>query len=97
MKLSAVIEDKLQLEYHYLTTLFSSVEGVTIERYAILQRIERVKELLMYGELSLGEIADKMSYSSIQHLSQQFKKITGITPSKFRELRENTRKPLDKV
>ena len=97
LKLSAILEDKLQLDYHYLTTLFSSVEGVTIERYAILQRIERVKELLMYDEESLSEIAFNMGYSSVQHLSQQFKKITGLTPSQFRELKENRRKPLDKV
>lgn len=97
LKLSAILEDKLQLDYHYLTTLFSSVEGVTIERYAILQRIERVKELLMYDEESLSGIAFEMGYSSVQHLSQQFKKITGLTPSQFRQLKENRRKPLDKV
>jgi AraC-like DNA-binding protein len=96
-KLSAILEDTLRLDYRYLTTLFSSVEGMTIERYAILQRIERVKELLMYDEQSLSEIADKMGYSSVQHLSQQFKKITGLTPSQFRDLKENRRKPLDKV
>ncbi|ULQ51326.1 helix-turn-helix domain-containing protein [Flavihumibacter fluvii] len=97
IKLSVLLEEKLGLDYHYLTTLFSSVEGVTIEKYAILQRIERVKELLMYGELSLSEIAWQMGYSSVQHLSQQFKKSTGLTPSQFREMKENLRKPLDKV
>ena len=97
MKLSALLEDKLKMEYHYLTTLFTSVEGVTIEKYTILQRIEKVKEFLMYAELSLSEIADQMGYSSVQHLSQQFKKVTGSTPSQFRELKENRRKPLDKV
>ena len=97
LKLSALLEEKLQMDYHYLTTLFSSVEGVTIEKYTILQRIERVKELLMYDELSLSEIADQMGYSSVQHLSQQFKKVTGMTPSQFRDLKENKRKPLDKV
>ncbi|MBS1601513.1 MAG: AraC family transcriptional regulator [Bacteroidetes bacterium] len=97
LKLSAVLEDKLQLDYRYLTTLFSSVEGMTIERFAILQRIEKVKELLMYDEESLSEIALKMGYSSVQHLSQQFKKVTGMTPSQFRELKDNRRKPLDKV
>lgn len=97
LKLSALLEEKLRLDYHYLTTLFSAVEGVTIEKYAILQRIEKVKELLMYGESSLSEIADDMGYSSVQHLSQQFKKITGLTPSQFRDLKENRRKPLDKL
>jgi AraC-like DNA-binding protein len=85
------------MDYHYLTTLFSSVEGITIEKYAILQRIEKVKELMMYDEKSLSEIADELGYSSVQHLSQQFKKITGLTPSHFRQLKENKRKPLDKV
>ena len=97
LKISALLEQKLQLDYHYLTTLFTSVEGITIETYTILQRIERIKELLVYGELSLSEIADQMGYSSVQYLSQQFKKITGTTPSQFKTLRENRRKPLDKV
>lgn len=96
-KLSAILEEKLQMDYHYLSNLFSSMEGITIEKYAIRQRIERVKELLTYNELSLSEIADQMDYSSVQHLSQQFKKETGLTPSRFRELKENIRKPLDKV
>jgi AraC family transcriptional regulator len=96
-KLSAILEEKLQLDYHYLTTLFSSVVGLTIEKYAILQRIERVKELLMYEEESLSEIAFRMGYSSVQHLSLQFKKVTGFTPSQFRELKEKKRKPLDKI
>lgn len=96
-KLSATLEEKLNLDYHYLTTLFSSVEGITIEKYVILQRIEKVKELLMYDELSLSEISWKLGYSSVQHLSQQFKKITGLTPSQFKQLKENQRKPLDKI
>ena len=96
-KLSAMLEEKLKLDYHYLTTLFSSIESMTIEKYAILQRIEKVKELLMYDEMSLSEIADKIGYSSVQHLSQQFKKITGLTPSQFKQLKENKRKPLDQV
>lgn len=97
LKLSAILEEKLQTDYHYLSTLFSSVEGLTIERYTILQRIEKVKELLMYDEKSLSEIAYEMGYSSVQHLSQQFKKVTGLTPSHFKQLKENKRKPLDKI
>ncbi|QEC65804.1 helix-turn-helix transcriptional regulator [Panacibacter ginsenosidivorans] len=97
LKLSAMLEQKLAMDYHYLTTLFSSVEGITIEKYAILQRIERVKELLMYDEKNLSEIAYEMGYSSTQHLSQQFKKVTGLTPTHFKELKENMRKPLDKI
>lgn len=96
-KLSAILEERLQLDYHYLSNLFSATEGSTIEKYTIRQRIERVKELLTYKELSLSEIADQMEYSSVQHLSQQFKKETGLTPTQFRDLKENTRKPLDKV
>jgi AraC-like DNA-binding protein len=96
-KLSVLLEEKLQLDYHYLSNLFSSTEGLTIEKYAIRQRIERVKELLTYNELSLSEIADQMEYSSVQHLSQQFKKETGLTPSQFRDLKDKFRKPLDKV
>ena len=97
LKLSAILEEKTGLDYHYLSSLFSAVEGITIERYAILQRIERVKELLIYDEKSLSEIAFEMGYSSVQHLSQQFKKITGLTPSHFKQLKENKRKPLDKL
>lgn len=96
-KISVLLEEKLNLDYHYISSLFSSVEGVTIERYVILQRIEKVKELLMYDELSLSEIAWQMGYSSVQHLSQQFKKVTGFTPSQFKQLKENKRRPLDKV
>jgi len=97
MKLSVLLKEKLQMDYHYLTTLFSSIEGVTIEKYVILQRIERAKELLIYDELSLNEISYKLGYSSVQHLSQQFKNITGFTPSHFKQLKENKRKPLDKL
>lgn len=97
LKLSALLTDRLGMDYHYLTTLFSSVEGITIEKYTILQRIEKVKELMMYNEMTLSEIAFDMGYSSVQHLSQQFKKVTGLTPTQFRELKENTRKPLDSI
>jgi AraC family transcriptional regulator len=96
-KLSVVLQEALNVDYHYLSTLFSSMEGLTIEKYVILQRIERVKELLQYDEMNLSEIADSMGYSSVQHLSQQFKKITGLTPTGYRQLRHNDRKPLDKV
>jgi AraC family transcriptional regulator len=97
IKLSAWLEQKLEVDYHYLTTLFSSVEGITIEKYIILQRIEKVKEWLMYDELSLSDMADQLGYSSVQHLSQQFKKITGLTPSHFKDLKENKRTPIDKI
>lgn len=97
LKLSALLEEKLGLDYPYLSSLFSSVEGITIEKYTILQRIEKVKELLVYDELSLAGIADQLGYSSVQHLSQQFKKVTGLTASEFRKLKEKNRRPLDKI
>ncbi len=92
---SELLADKLGYEYHYLSTLFSSVENITIEQYIILQKIERAKELLKYGELTLSEIAYKLNYSSVQHLSNQFKKITGLTASQFKNMTENIRKPID--
>jgi len=73
------------------------VEGTTLEKYFIAQKIERVKELLVYGELSLSQIALRMNYSSVAYLSNQFKKVTGLTPSYFKQIGEQRRKPLDKV
>jgi YesN/AraC family two-component response regulator len=97
-KISAILTEKLNADYNYLSSLFSSVEGITLEKYVILQRIERAKELLAYNELSLNEIADKLCYSSVQHLSQQFKKITGLTPSQYKQsAKELGRRPLDEV
>jgi YesN/AraC family two-component response regulator len=86
------------MDYNYLSALFSSIESITIEKYVILQRIERAKELLAYNELNLNEIAYKLSYSSVQHLSQQFKKITGITPSEYKQsAKQLGRQPLDEL
>jgi AraC-like DNA-binding protein len=96
-KLSVILEDELDLDYHYISGLFSGVEGITIEKYLILQRIESAKELLVYDELTLGEIADRLGYSSVQHLSQQFRKITGLTPTHFKSLKHKDRRPLDKI
>lgn len=93
--LSSYISDKLNHDYSYLSNLFSEVQGVTIEQYYIAQRIERVKELLVYDELSLSEIANELNYSSVSHLSKQFKKVTGLTPTHFKNIREKRRKPLD--
>jgi len=94
---SAYLSDKLGFDYSYLSKLFSAVVGITIEKYIIHQRIERAKELLAYNELSLKEIAFQMGYSSTQHLSSQFKKVTGLTPSHFKQLKNYKRKPLDEV
>lgn len=85
-KLSAFITEKLPYDYSYLSDLFSSVEGITIEKYFINQRTEKVKELLVYDQLSLSEIAYQTGFSSSQHLSAQFKKITGLTPSHFKQI-----------
>ncbi|WP_257657614.1 helix-turn-helix domain-containing protein [Parapedobacter lycopersici] len=95
--LSDVLADKLNHDYNYLSNLFSEVEGTTIEKYFIAQKIEKVKELLVYDELSLSEIAFRLNYSSVAYLSNQFKKVTGLTPSHFKQIREEKRKPLDKV
>jgi len=94
---SDFISKEIGYDYSYLSNLFSSVEGITIEKYIINQKIEKVKELLTYNELSLKEIAYQLGYSSVQHLSNQFKKTTGLTTSHFKKLKENKRKPLDEV
>ena len=95
--LSDVLSDALHNDYNYLSNLFSDIEGTTIEKYFIAQKVEKVKELLVYDELSLSEIADRMNYSSVAYLSNQFKKVTGLTPSHFKQIREDKRKPLDEV
>lgn len=95
--LSDVLSSSLQHDYNYLSNLFSEVEGTTIEKYLIAQKIEKVKELLVYDELSLSEIAFRLNYSSVAYLSNQFKKVTGLTPSHFKQIKEFKRKPLDKV
>ena len=96
-KYSEYIAREVGKDYRSMTALFSSVENITIEHFIILQRIERAKELLKYGELTLNEISYKLGYSSVQHLSNQFKQITGMTPSRFKRMVENTRLPLDRV
>ena len=96
---STVLSEELHYEYNYLSNLFSSVEGITLEQYIIRQRIEKVKELLFYDELNLSQIANRLGYSSVAHLSAQFKKVTGFTPSEMKKSRdaENYRKPLDSM
>lgn len=96
LKNSAYITDKLGHDYTYLANLFSEVTGTTIEHYIIAQKIERAKELLLYNELNLTEISYKLNYSSVAHLSNQFKKVTGLTPTFFKKLRKK-RISLDKL
>ena len=94
---SEILSHSLHKDYSYLSNLFSEVEGITIEKYVINQKLERVKELIIYDELSLSEIAYKLGYSSVAHLSNQFKKVTGLTPSYFKKVGQLKRKPLDKI
>lgn len=94
---STLLSAKLQKDYHMLSKLFSETENTTIEQFIIQQKIEKVKELLVYGELTLSEIAYKLGYSSVAHLSGQFKKVTGLTPSHFKQLKEEKRRSLDNI
>ena len=95
--LSEILSSELGRDYGALSRLFSEVEGRTIEKFFIAQKIERVKELLVYDELTLSEIAYQLNYSSVAHLSNQFKKVTGLTPSFFKQIKDNKRKSLDEV
>jgi AraC-like DNA-binding protein len=97
IKLSVYLSQKLDLDYTYLANLFSETSGLTIEHFYILHRIERIKELLIYNELKISEIAWKMNYSSVAHLSNQFKKLTGLSPSFFRKLRLKRRSTLEDI
>jgi AraC-like DNA-binding protein len=92
---SEFLSQKLNHDYTYLANLFSEVQGITIEKFLITHKIERVKELLVYNELSLTEIAYQMHYSSVAHLSNQFKKVTGLTPSHFKQLKNKRRSMLE--
>jgi AraC-like DNA-binding protein len=93
---SDFISEKLQYDYTYLSNLFSEVKGITIQQFIITHKIERVKELLFYDELNLTEIAFKLHYSSVAHLSNQFKKITGLSPSVYKQLKER-RNPIEEI
>jgi AraC family transcriptional regulator len=96
---SSILAEETHYEYNYLSNLFSSVEGITLEQYIIRQKIEKVKELLFYDELNLSQIASRLGYSSVAHLSAQFKKVTGFTPSEMKKSRDldHNRKPLDSI
>lgn len=98
VRFSDYITERLEMyDYQYLSSLFSSIENITIEHYFILQKIERAKELLKYDELTLSEIAYRLGYSSVAHLSAQFKRVTGLTASQFKNLSGNNRIPIDKL
>ncbi len=94
---STFLSDKIGMSYQHLSSLFSSLEGITIEKYIINQKIEKVKELIVYDELTLSEISYRLGYSSVQHLSNQFKKTTGFSPTQFKLIKERKRTALDKI
>ena len=95
--LSAFITDRIPNDYSYISDIFSSSQGKTIEQFFILQRIEKVKELIAYDQLSITQISYLTGYSSVHHLSAQFKKVTGLTPSRFKQVADKTRKGLDQI
>ena len=97
INLSDYLSEKLNYDYTYLANIFSESQGTTIEHFFLTHKIERVKELLVYDEISLTEIAYKLHYSSVAHLSNQFKKLTGLTPSNYKHLRNKRRKPTENV
>jgi AraC-like DNA-binding protein len=94
---SDFLSEKLGLDYTYLSNMFSEVKGITIQQFIIIHKVERIKELLMYDELNLTEISYKLNYSSVAHLSNQFKKITGLSPSHFKKLKDKRRIPIEEL
>ena len=94
---SDYLSQKLNHDYTYLSNLFSEVQGTTIEQFIISHKTERIKELIIYGELNITEIAWKMNYSSVAHLSSQFKKVTGLSPSHFKQLKDKRRNPIEEI
>ncbi|MCB0739890.1 MAG: helix-turn-helix transcriptional regulator, partial [Chitinophagaceae bacterium] len=97
ISLSKYLSNALHKDYSYISRLFSSIEGISIEQYFIKQKIEKVKELLIYGNQNLSEISYRLKYSSVSHLSAQFKRVTGFTPSQFKELGNSQRKAIDLI
>jgi len=94
---STFLSEELHYDYTYLSNLFSEVQGTTIEQFIIAHKFERIKELIIYGELNITEIAWKMNYSSVAHLSNQFKKVTGLSPTHFKQLKNKRRKPIEEI
>lgn len=94
---SNFLSEKLHHDYTYLANLFSEVQGTTIEQFIISHKVERIKELIIYGELNITEISWKMNYSSVAHLSNQFKKVTGLSPSHFKQLKDKRRSPIEEI
>jgi len=97
MNYSDFISEKLNYDYTYLSNIFSEVKGITIQQFIIIHKIERAKELLLYDELNLTEISYKLHYSSVAHLSNQFKKVTGLSPSHYKQLKDKKRSPIEDI
>ena len=97
MNYSDYISEKLNYDYTYLSNIFSEVKGITIQQFIIIHKVEKIKELIIYDELNITEIAEKMNYSSVSHLSNQFKKITGLPPSHFKKLKDKRRSPIEDI
>lgn len=97
IKFSDYLSHRLNYDYTYMANLFSDVQGTTIEQYIIGHKTERIKELIIYGELNITEIAYKMNYSSVAHMSSQFKKVTGLSPSHFKNLKDKKRNPINEI
>ena len=97
MNYSDYISEKLDYDYTYLSNIFSEVKGITIQQFIIVHKIERVKEYLIYDELNLTEISYKLHYSSVAHLSNQFKKVTGLSPSQYKQLKDKKRSPIEDI
>ena len=97
VKFSQYLSEKLKHDYTYMSNLFSEVQGINIEQFLISHKVERIKELIIYGELNMTEIAWKMNYSSVGHLSNQFKKVTGLTPSHFKQLKNKRRTSIEDI
>lgn len=94
---SDYLSEKLKYDYTYMANLFSEVQGTTIEQFIISHKVERIKELIIYGEWNITEIAHRMNYSSVAHLSSQFKKVTGLSPSHFKQLKDKRRSPIEQL
>ncbi len=97
MNYSNHISEKLQYDYTYLSNLFSEVKGMTIQQFIIVHKVEKIKELIIYDEMNITEIAWKLNYSSVAHLSNQFKKITGLSPTHYKQLKQKTRNPIEDI
>lgn len=97
IKFSDYLSEKLNHDYSYLSNLFSEVQGITIEQFIIAHKVERIKEMIIYDELNISEIAWKLNYSSVAHLSNQFKKVTGLSPSHYKQLKEKRRSPIEDI